>query len=157
MNFDKFTIKMKEALQGAENLASRYNNSEIGNEHMLLSMLQQQDGIAQPLFAKVGVNYQNLLSDAHALVEKLPKAYGSAVNQTVSNKLLQVLNNAQSEADQFKDEYVSTERIHKCFSGNTISLKESTSLPIIIKHSQNNVLSADVLIFELVCLTLSVI
>jgi ATP-dependent Clp protease ATP-binding subunit ClpB len=111
MNFDKFTIKMKEALQGAENLASRYNNSEIGNEHMLLSMLQQQDGIAQPLFAKVGVNYQNLLSDAHALVEKLPKAYGSAVNQTVSNKLLQVLNNAQSEADQFKDEYVSTEHV----------------------------------------------
>ena len=111
MNFDKFTIKMKEALQGAENLASRYNNAEIGNEHMLLSMLQQQDGIAQPLFSKVGINYQNLLSDAHNLVERMPKAYGSAVNQTVSNKLLQVLNNAQAEADKFKDEYVSTEHV----------------------------------------------
>ena len=111
MNFDKFTIKMKEALQGAENLANRYNNSEIGNEHMLLSMLQQQDGIAQPLFAKIGVNYQNLLSEAHNIVERLPKAYGNAVNQTVSPKLLQVLNNAQSEADKFKDEYVSTEHV----------------------------------------------
>lgn len=111
MNFDKFTIKMKEALQGAENLANRYNNSEIGNEHMFLSMLQQKDGIAEPLFSKVGINFQSLLSDAHNLVDRLPKAYGGAVNQTVSNRLLQVLNNAQSEADKFKDEYVSTEHV----------------------------------------------
>lgn len=111
MNFDKFTIKMKEALQGAENLANRYNNSEIGNEHMFLSMLQQKDGIADPLFSKVGINFQSLLSDAHNLVDRLPKAYGGAVNQTVSNRLLQVLNNAQSEADRFKDEYVSTEHV----------------------------------------------
>lgn len=111
MNFDKFTIKMKEALQGAENLANRYNNSEIGNEHMFLSMLQQKDGIAEPLFSKVGINFQSLLSDAHNLVDRLPKAYGGAVNQTVSNRLLQILNNAQSEADKFKDEYVSTEHV----------------------------------------------
>ena len=111
MNFDKFTIKMKEALQGAENLANRYNNSEIGNEHMFLSMLQQKDGIAEPLFSKVGINFQSLLSDAHNLVDRLPKAYGGAVNQTVSNRLLQVLNNAQNEADKFKDEYVSTEHV----------------------------------------------
>ena len=102
---------MKEALQGAENLANRYNNSEIGNEHMFLSMLQQKDGIAEPLFSKVGINFQSLLSDAHNLVDRLPKAYGGAVNQTVSNRLLQVLNNAQSEADRFKDEYVSTEHV----------------------------------------------
>ena len=111
MNFDKFTIKMKEALQGAENLANRYNNSEIGNEHMFLSMLQQKDGIAEPLFSKVGINFQSLLSDAHNFVDRLPKAYGGAVNQTVSNRLLQVLNNAQNEADKFKDEYVSTEHV----------------------------------------------
>ena len=111
MNFDKFTIKMKEALQGAENLANRYNNSEIGNEHMFLSMLQQKDGIAEPLFSKVGINFQSLLSDAHNLVDRLPKAYGGAVNQTVSNRLLQVLNAAQGEADKFKDEYVSTEHV----------------------------------------------
>ena len=111
MNFDKFTIKMKEALQGAENLANRYNNSEIGNEHMFLSMLQQKDGVAEPLFAKVGVNFQSLLSNAHDLVDRLPKAYGTAVNQTVSGRLLQILNNAQNEAEKFKDEYVSTEHV----------------------------------------------
>lgn len=111
MNIDKFTIKMKEALQGSENLASRYNNAEIGNEHMFLALLQQQDGIAEPLFAKIGVDYKSILTDAHTIVEKLPKAYGSAVNIGISKALLQVLNSAQAEADKFKDEYVSTEHV----------------------------------------------
>ncbi len=111
MNIEKFTIKMKEALQGAENLANRYNNAEIGNEHMFLAMMQQPEGIAEPLFAKVGVDFQSLLNEAHAMVEKLPKAYGGAVNIGISNRLLQTLNGAQSEADKFKDEYVSTEHV----------------------------------------------
>lgn len=111
MNFDKFTIKMKEALQGAENLASRYNNSEIGDEHMLMAVLQQKDGIAEPLFAKVGVNLSNMLNDVRQMVDRLPKAYGDAVNLTISSRLLKTLNAAQGEADKFKDEYVSTEHV----------------------------------------------
>ena len=111
MNIDKFTIKMKEALQGAENLATRYNNAEIGNEHMFLAMLQQQDGIAEPLFAKVGIDFQGLLNETRSTVDRLPKAYGGAVNVGISRGLYQILTNAQSEADKFKDEYVSTEHV----------------------------------------------
>lgn len=111
MNIDKFTIKMKEALQGAENLATRYNNPEIGNEHMFLALLQQKDGIAEPLFAKIGMDFQTLLSEAHQVVERLPKAYGGAVNIGISRVLYQTLENAQAEADKFKDQYVSTEHV----------------------------------------------
>ena len=111
MNIDKFTIKMKEALQGAENLATRYNNAEIGNEHMFLAMLQQQDGIAEPLFAKVGIDFQGLLNETRSIVDRLPKAYGGTVNVGISRGLYQILTNAQSEADKFKDEYVSTEHV----------------------------------------------
>ncbi|MBR6348408.1 MAG: AAA family ATPase, partial [Spirochaetales bacterium] len=111
MNIDKFTIKMKEALQGAENLASRNNNAQIDNEHIFLAVLQQQDGIAEPLFAKVGVDYNGLLAEARSLVERLPKAYGSAVNIGISQALYRTLENAQNEADGFKDEYVSTEHV----------------------------------------------
>ena len=111
MNIDKFTIKMKEALQGAENLATRYNNAEIGNEHMFLAMLQQQDGIAEPLFAKVGIDFQGLLNETRSLVDRLPKAYGTAMNVGLSRGLYQILTEAQSEADKFKDEYVSTEHV----------------------------------------------
>ena len=118
MNIDKFTIKMKEALQGAENLATRYNNAEIGNEHMLLSLLQQKDGIAEPLFAKVGTDFQALLNDVRALVDKLPKAYGGAVNIGISRSLYQTLTEAQAEADKFKDEYVSTEHVILALAGD---------------------------------------
>ena len=111
MNIDKFTIKMKEALQGAENLATRYNNAEIGNEHMFLAMLQQQDGIAEPLFAKVGIDFQGLLNETRSLVDRLPKAYGTAMNVGLSRGLYQILTEAQAEADKFKDEYVSTEHV----------------------------------------------
>ena len=111
MNINKFTIKMKEALQGAENLASRNNNAQIDNEHIFLAVMQQQDGIAEPLFAKVGVDYNGLLSEARSLVERLPKAYGSAVNIGISQALYRTLENAQNDADGFKDEYVSTEHV----------------------------------------------
>ncbi len=111
MNIDKFTIKMKEALQGAENLATRYNNAEIGCEHIFLSMLQQPEGIAEPLFAKVGVDFQGLLNETRGIVDRLPKAYGTAVNVGISSSLYQILTAAQTEADKFKDDYVSTEHV----------------------------------------------
>ncbi|MBR1582800.1 MAG: ATP-dependent chaperone ClpB [Spirochaetales bacterium] len=111
MNIDKFTIKMKEALQGAENLATRYNNAEIGCEHIFLSMLQQPEGIAEPLFAKVGVDFQGLLNETKGIVDRLPKAYGTAVNVGISSSLYQILTAAQTEADKFKDDYVSTEHV----------------------------------------------
>ena len=111
MNIDKFTIKMKEALQGAENLATRHNNAEIGCEHMFLAILQQPEGIVEPLFSKVGVDFQGLLNETKAMVERLPKAYGGAVNIGISRQLYQVLTKAQAEADTFKDEYVSTEHV----------------------------------------------
>ncbi|MCF0262676.1 MAG: AAA family ATPase, partial [Sphaerochaetaceae bacterium] len=128
MNFDKFTIKMKEALQGAENLATRYNNAEIGNEHMFLSILQQKDGIAEPLFSKVGVSFQKLIDDVKALVDRLPKAYGSAVNLSISNRLIQVLNKAQEEAVAFKDDYISTEHVILAM------LEDNSSLGSLFKH-----------------------
>ncbi|MBP5552727.1 MAG: ATP-dependent chaperone ClpB [Spirochaetales bacterium] len=111
MNIDRFTIKMKEALQGAENLATRYNNAEIGCEHIFLAMLQQPEGIAEPLFAKVGVDFQGLLTETKGLVDRLPKAYGTAMNVGISSSLYQILTAAQAEADKFKDDYVSTEHV----------------------------------------------
>ena len=118
MNIDRFTIKMKEALQGAENIASRNNNAQIDNEHMFLAILQQQDGIAEPLLAKVGVDFRSLLGEARTLVERLPKAYGGAVNIGVSQQLYRILTDAQTEADNFKDEYVSTEHVVLALSGD---------------------------------------
>ena len=74
-------------------------------------MLQQPEGIAEPLFAKVGVDFQGLLNETKGIVDRLPKAYGTAVNVGISSSLYQILTAAQTEADKFKDDYVSTEHV----------------------------------------------
>jgi ATP-dependent Clp protease ATP-binding subunit ClpB len=55
MRIDKFTQKMQEGLQAAQDIASQSNQQEITNEHFLLSLLDQSDGITQPLLEKIGV------------------------------------------------------------------------------------------------------
>ena len=115
MNFDKFTIKLQEALQGAQNLAEANNNPEITNEHILASMLNQEDGIAVPLFEKLGINTQTLKSEVKNLADKLPKFYGSAGRVGMSRALYDTLTKAQTEADGFKDEYVANEHVILAF------------------------------------------
>ena len=63
------------------------------------------------MFAKVGVDFQGLLTETKGLVDRLPKAYGTAMNVGISSSLYQILTAAQAEADKFKDDYVSTEHV----------------------------------------------
>jgi ATP-dependent Clp protease ATP-binding subunit ClpB len=56
MRIDRYTQKMQEALQAAQDLASQLNNSEVTNEHFLSALLNQSDGIARPLLEKIGAN-----------------------------------------------------------------------------------------------------
>ena len=60
MRIDRYTQKMQEALQAAQDLASQLNNSEITNEHFLSALLDQSDGIARPLLEKMGANVDQL-------------------------------------------------------------------------------------------------
>jgi cytochrome c oxidase accessory protein FixG len=60
MRIDRFTQKMQEALQSAQDLASQYNHSEIGNEHFLLALLQQPEGISRPLLDQLQVPVDQL-------------------------------------------------------------------------------------------------
>ncbi len=55
MRIDRFTQKMQEALQAAQDRASKAGHSEITNEHFLLALLEQTDGVARPLLEKMGV------------------------------------------------------------------------------------------------------
>ena len=112
MNYDKLTIKLKEAVQNAANNAQEYGNPQVTGEHLLLAMLEQKEAIVQPLLAKTGVNVPQIISQLRSAVERLPKAYGQSVSQpTVSPQLIQVLNAAEKEASSFKDEYVSSEHV----------------------------------------------
>ena len=112
MNFNKFTIKSQEALQNAQEIASSYTNQTIEPEHLLAAMIQDGEGIVVPILQKLGANVNYLKIKINEAVEKLPKVQGSGLSsQHLSQALNQVFESAQKEAEQLKDEYISTEHL----------------------------------------------
>src|SRR5712672_2663572 len=109
MRIDRYTQKMQEGLQAAQDLASQLNNSEITNEHFLSALLDQSDGIARPLLEKIGANVDQLRERLRADLERRPKIHGSAADLRISNELRTVLDNAEKEMAKLKDEFLSAE------------------------------------------------
>ena len=109
MRIDKFTSKMQEALQTAQELASQANQQEVTNEHFLLALLNQSEGIVRPLLEKIGVPVDQLRHRLTSELDQRPKVHGSAVDLRISNDLRSVLDNAQKEMSKLKDEFTSAE------------------------------------------------
>jgi ATP-dependent Clp protease ATP-binding subunit ClpB len=109
--FDKFTVKAREAVQSAQSLADQHDHQAIEPEHLLLTLIQQQEGVVGPLLAKLGVPADPLRRSMEAELAKLPKVRGGAGQQYVGQRLAQVFQRAQDEAERLKDEYVSTEHL----------------------------------------------
>lgn len=109
MDFNTFTIKMREALQAAEAIAHEYNNAVIDTEHMMLSLLRQKDGLFIPLAEKIGISPRHLDQELLTLIERLPKSYGSSAQRGLSSRLTQQFYASEKEASGFKDDYISVE------------------------------------------------
>src|SRR5437868_2630299 len=109
MRIDKYTQKMQEALQAAQDLASQSNDSEITNEHFLSALLDQSDGIARPLLEKIGANVEQLRERLRSELERRPKIHGAALDLRLSNELRSVLDGAEKEMAKLKDEFTSAE------------------------------------------------
>src|SRR6184192_394533 len=109
MRIDKFTQKMQEALQAAQDLASQSNHQEITNEHFLSALLDQADGIARPLLEKIGVNANQLRDGLRSELDRRPKVHGTAVDLRLASELRSVLDGAEKEMAKLKDEYTSAE------------------------------------------------
>ena len=112
MKFDKFTIKVQEALMSARSLAQTSDNQQIEPIHILIALLEQADGIAAPLFQKLGVNCNQLLSNLKDQLERLPKVTGSGAVDVVLSKEASILfDNAWKEAELLKDQFLSSEHL----------------------------------------------
>jgi ATP-dependent Clp protease ATP-binding subunit ClpB len=110
IRFDKLTLKGQEALQAAQSHAQEKGNPQIMPEHLLWALVEQKEGVVLPILQKLGVNLQSLARDLADAVAKLPKVQGQA-EIYISSGLNKILEDAFKEADQFKDEYVSTEHL----------------------------------------------
>src|SRR5215470_9369624 len=110
IRFDKLTQKGQEALHAAQSHAQENGNPQIAPEHLLWALVDQKEGVVLPILQKLGVNLQLLARDLAGAVSRLPQVQGEA-ELYLSSALAKVVDDAFKEADQFKDEYVSTEHL----------------------------------------------
>lgn len=112
MSTQNFTTKSQEAISAALQSAAAKGNPSVEPAHLLVALLQQEDGIAGPLLRSAGVDPGALLQQAHSLVENLPAASGGGLaNPNLSRDGLTVINTAQELASSMGDEYTSTEHL----------------------------------------------
>ena len=111
IRWDKFTLKSQEAIQKASSLANENGQPEVLPIHLLMALVEDREGIIVPLLQKIGVPTEQLVSSARQVIDKLPKVSGAASEPGLSSSMQKVLNDASKEAQDFKDEYVSTEHL----------------------------------------------
>jgi ATP-dependent Clp protease ATP-binding subunit ClpB len=109
MRVDRFTQKMQEALQSAQDIAAEGSHQEITNEHFLLALLAQRDGVALPLLEKVGVAAPALEARLREELEKRPRVSGARGELYIGTELRTVLDAAEKQMKALKDEFVSGE------------------------------------------------
>ncbi|WP_394266743.1 ATP-dependent chaperone ClpB [Anaerotignum sp.] len=109
MNLQKFTQKSLEAIQNAQSMAVEYGNPQMDQQHLLVTLLTQDEGLIPQLMQKMNVNINGLLQAAENEVKKLPRATGGQTY--VSSDLEKTLTAAEKLAENMTDEYVSVEHI----------------------------------------------
>jgi ATP-dependent Clp protease ATP-binding subunit ClpB len=109
MRSEKFTIKSREAIAEAQDLAAEHSHAEVRPIHLLSALLDQREGIVVPIIEKVGVGSERLSNAVAGELDRLGRVEGGQLS--VARALSDALNAAQGEADELGDEYVSTEHL----------------------------------------------
>lgn len=109
MNFDKFTIKSQEALQKSAEIATGNQQQAIEPGHLLKAILETDENVSSYLFKKLGINSIILESRLEEIVNSYPKVTGQQayLSQTANT----VLQNAEKELREFKDEFIAIEHL----------------------------------------------
>ena len=110
MNIQKFTQKSIEAINNCDKLAYEYGNQEIEEEHLLYSLLTQEDSLIARLVEKMEIDKEHFIANVQAHLSRRTKVSGNS-NLYVGKDLNQALINAEDEAKRMGDEYVSVEHI----------------------------------------------
>src|SRR3954466_388623 len=112
IRWGKFTIKAQEAIQAANDVASEHGNPEMLPLHILSALVSDKEGVVVPVLGKIGLNVEALKQSVEREIAALPKQSGGGAHQaSLSRAASSVLERAFKEADEFKDEYVSTEHL----------------------------------------------
>ena len=136
---NQYTLRANEALQSSFKTAAARGNPETTPTHLLQALIEQDEGIAGKLLAKVGASIQTLSDELRAALDRLPSADGGSDPQP-SRSLRAVLDQATKLAPQFQDQYVSVEHLLLAI----LAVKGSTATEILSRHgiSHENLLAA---------------
>ena len=110
MNFGNFTTKAQEAFQRAHAIASERGGEHIGTLHLLMALIEQEEGVVPVVLKKIEIDIDLLYDKIDQEMEKLPKVLGGGIGQAfLGQDLALVVERARKEAKSFKHEYISTE------------------------------------------------
>jgi len=130
IRWDKLTLKAQEAIQRANELASENGNSEVMPIHVLAALAEDREGIVPPVLERIGVAPKTVLADSMQAIKQLPKVSGPAYQATLAQSTAQMLDGAFRQADNFKDEFVSTEHLLLAVT----QLKRDPAQEVLARH-----------------------
>ena len=111
MDINRFTTRAQEAVLTAQRRADENGNPNVEPAHLLLTLLQQQQGVVPEIIAKIGGSVPALIAETQDMVDSLPRMSGATAQTNLSADLAKALNQAEKEAHRMHDEYTSTEHI----------------------------------------------
>jgi ATP-dependent Clp protease ATP-binding subunit ClpB len=111
MRFDRLTLKAQDAVQSAQEIVRSNDHQQVTPEHLLLALLQQEEGVIIPIIQKLGANVTTIRRSLEGELQKVPKVRGVSAELYLSPVLGKILDTAWQEATRLKDEYLSAEHL----------------------------------------------
>ena len=111
ISLEKFTVKAQEALASAQELAFRRNHTETTPFHLLMALLEQEEGVVIPVLKKMGAAVPVIAESVDRALERLPRLEKGTGDSMPSIDLQEIIKRSLSEADELHDDYVSTEHL----------------------------------------------
>ena len=114
MDINRFTQKAQEALASAQSIAIRHGHQQVDVEHLLLSMIEQENGLAGSILSRAGIDVEQLKKGLEQELARMPRVSGptGGLNQVyITERLNRVLAGADDEARSLRDEYISIEHL----------------------------------------------
>lgn len=141
MNLNKLTHKAQEALQAALEDAREHNHQTVTPEHVFKAMLSIDDSIAVPILEKLNIPIAECRAQLEATLNKYPQVSGENSQQYLANETQRVFDEAESNAKDLKDEFISIEHILLALTSKpTPALKTLFSKYNLTKNNILNIL-----------------
>ncbi|MEW6730991.1 MAG: ATP-dependent chaperone ClpB [Acidobacteriota bacterium] len=114
MDINRMTEKAQAAVLAARTVATRNGNQQVDVEHLLLALVEQENGLIPAIIEKAGINLDTLRNQLQREIDRLPKVSGSSggIDQIyITQRLNKLFVMAEDEARHLKDEYISVEHL----------------------------------------------